>query len=82
MPRYQTEPSYTHVTNAKTCILLPNLGTPVAPTKQALKPYLKQLLSHPLVVETTRVLRSLVMNCLILKTRPKKYPSKKPYMKL
>ena len=32
-------------------VLLTNLGTPAAPTRAALRPYLKQFLSDPRVVE-------------------------------
>jgi ferrochelatase len=38
---YQTEPAYTHGTPVKTGILLINLGTPEAPTVEAVRPYLK-----------------------------------------
>ena len=51
-------------------ILLAQLGTPDAPTKQALKPYLKQFLSDPRVVETNRVLWWFILNLIILQRRP------------
>lgn len=76
MPRYQIEPSHTHGSIAKTGILLLNLGTPDAPTKQALKPYLKQFLSDPRVVEIPRVLWWLILNGIILQTRPVKSAAK------
>ena len=76
MPRYLTEPPYTHGTPAKTGILLLNLGTPDAPTKQALKPYLKQFLSDPRVVEIPRALWWLILNGVILRVRPKKSAAK------
>ena len=53
---YLKEPEYTHGQSAKTGILLVNLGTPEAPTKQALRPYLKQFLSDPRVVEIPRAI--------------------------
>ncbi len=56
----------------KTGVLLVNLGTPDAPTKPALRRYLKQFLSDPRVVEAPRLLWSLVLNGVILNTRPKK----------
>ena len=76
MPRYQTEPSHIHSSTAKTGILLLNLGTPDAPTKQAVKPYLKQFLSDPRVVEIPRLLWWLILNGIILQTRPKKSAEK------
>jgi ferrochelatase len=76
MPRYQTEPPYTHGNIAKTGILLLNLGTPDAPTKQAVKPYLKQFLSDPRVVEIPSAIWWLILNGVILQTRPKKSAEK------
>jgi ferrochelatase len=69
---YQTEPAYTHGTPEKTAVLLVNLGTPEAPTAQALRPYLKEFLSDPRVVELFRPLWWLILNGIILNTRPKK----------
>jgi len=40
----------------KTCILLANLGTPDAPTPEAVKRYLRQFLSDPRVVDTSPAL--------------------------
>jgi ferrochelatase len=76
MPRYLTEPEHTHASTAKTGILLLNLGTPDAPTKQAVKPYLKQFLSDPRVVEIPRAIWWLILNGIILQTRPKKSAEK------
>jgi len=39
--KYLKEPEYVHGQQARTGILLVNLGTPAAPTAQALRPYLK-----------------------------------------
>jgi ferrochelatase len=69
---YQTEPSYAHGTPEKTAVLLVNLGTPEAPTAQALRPYLKEFLSDPRVVEIPKPLWWLILNGIILNTRPKK----------
>ena len=38
-----------------TGILVIQLGTPDAPTKKALKPYLKQFLSDPRVIEVPKM---------------------------
>lgn len=73
---YSKEPAYTHGTEARTGIVLVNLGTPEAPTAQALRPYLKQFLSDPRVVEIPRVVWWLILNGIILNTRPKKSAAK------
>jgi len=73
---YQQEPTYTHGAIEKTAILLVNLGTPDAPTAQAVKPYLKQFLSDPRVVEIPRLLWWFILNGIILNVRPKKSAAK------
>ncbi len=74
--RYQTEPSYTHGTPEKTGILLINLGTPDEPTAQAVRPYLKEFLGDPRVVEIPRLVWWLILNGIILNVRPKKSAAK------
>ena len=74
--RYQTEPSYSHGTSEKTAVLLINLGTPEAPTAKAVKPYLREFLGDPRVVELPRLLWWLILNGFILNTRPKKSAAK------
>ena len=69
---YKPEPAYTHGSFAKTGVLLVNLGTPSAPTTRALRPYLKEFLSDRRVVEISRPLWWLILNGVILNTRPKK----------
>ena len=73
---YQNEPTFTHGTPAKTGILLINLGTPDAPTAQAVRPYLKEFLGDPRVVEIPRAIWWLILNGIILNTRPKKSAAK------
>lgn len=73
---YLPEPPYRHGSPAKIGILLINLGTPDAPTRQALRPYLKQFLSDPRVVEIPRALWWLILNGIILNTRPGKSAQK------
>tara|TARA_R110002072_G_scaffold1780_11_gene14910 strand:- start:56798 stop:57874 length:1077 start_codon:yes stop_codon:yes gene_type:complete len=51
-------------------VLVTNLGTPAAPTRKALKTYLKEFLSDPRVVEFPRLLWWLVLNIVILNFRP------------
>jgi len=73
---YQTEPRHTHGTPEKTGILLINLGTPDAPTAQAVRPYLKEFLGDPRVVEIPRLIWWLILNGIILNVRPKKSAAK------
>ena len=73
---YLKEPEYSHGQPSCTGILLVNLGTPEAPTAQALRPYLKEFLSDPRVVEIPRALWWLILNGVILNTRPKKSAEK------
>ncbi len=76
MARYRPEPPYTHGTPARTGILLANLGTPTAPTAAAVRPYLKQFLSDPRVVEIPRLVWWPILNGIILNLRPKKSAAK------
>ena len=73
---YLPEPPHTHGIPGKTGILLINLGTPDAPTRQALRAYLKQFLSDPRVVEIPRWLWWLILHGIILNTRPGKSAQK------
>jgi len=59
-----------------TGILLIQLGTPDAPTKPALKTYLRQFLGDPRVIEFPRLLWWLILNLFILPTRPKQSAAK------
>ncbi len=74
--RYLKEPEFTHGQISRTGILLINLGTPEAPTAAALRPYLKEFLSDPRVVEIPRPIWWLILNGIILNTRPKKSAAK------
>ncbi len=73
---YQIEPSFTHGTPVKTGVLLINLGTPDAPTAKAVRPYLKEFLSDPRVVEIPKPIWWLILNGIILNVRPKKSAAK------
>jgi len=74
--RYLTEPSYRHGTPEQTGILLVNLGTPDAPTPSAVRHYLKEFLGDPRVVELPRALWWLILNGIILNTRPRQSAAK------
>lgn len=55
-----------------TGVLLINLGSPKAPTVKAVRAYLKQFLSDPLVIDINPLARWLLLNLFILPFRPKK----------
>jgi len=55
---------------AKGAVILMNLGTPSAPTKQAYRRFLKQFLSDPRVVEIPRPIWWPILNLFILPFRP------------
>lgn len=73
---FRKEPPYHHGSIPQTAVLLVNLGTPEAPTAAALRPYLKQFLSDPRVVEIPRLLWWLILHGLILPFRPAKSAAK------
>jgi ferrochelatase len=56
---------------AKLGILLVNLGTPDAPTTEAVRRYLKEFLSDPRVVEIPPIIWQPILRGFILNTRPK-----------
>jgi len=70
--KYKTQTEFTHVQADKIGVIVSNLGTPQAPTKQALKPYLKQFLSDPRVVEVPKLIWWFILNGIILNIRPKR----------
>ncbi|HEY5951460.1 MAG TPA: ferrochelatase [Kofleriaceae bacterium] len=55
-----------------TGLLLINLGTPDAPTTPAVRRYLREFLSDPRVIDINPVGRALLLNLIILPTRPAK----------
>lgn len=71
---YKNYTAYQHGSEPAVGVLITNLGTPDAPTKQALKPYLKEFLMDPRVVEPppARWLWKTILNLIILNTRPAK----------
>lgn len=70
------EPIHQHGSSSRIGILLINLGTPDAPTPRALRPYLKNFLSNSRVIEIPRWIWWIVLNGIILNTRPKKSAEK------
>jgi ferrochelatase len=76
MRRYLPEPPRDPDATPKVGILLVNLGTPKAPTAAALRPYLRQFLSDPRVVEIPRVLWWPILYGAVLTTRPRRSAQK------
>ncbi|NMG03443.1 ferrochelatase [Azoarcus taiwanensis] len=76
MARFWPEPEYTHGTAPTTGIVLVNLGTPSTPTAAGLRPYLKQFLSDPRVVEIPKLVWWPILNGIILNLRPAKSAEK------
>jgi protoporphyrin/coproporphyrin ferrochelatase len=74
--RYLAEPKHKHGALPKAAILLVNLGTPEAPTASAVKPYLRQFLSDPRVVEIARPVWWLILHLFVLTTRPRRSAEK------
>ncbi|MCO5761038.1 MAG: ferrochelatase [Chromatiaceae bacterium] len=70
--KYLSESDYVHGQPPATGVLLVNLGTPDAPERTAVRRYLKQFLWDPRVVETPRPLWWLILNGVILTTRPQR----------
>lgn len=70
--KYRSQSQFTHKQADKIGVVITNLGTPEAPTKQALKPYLREFLSDPRVVEVPRLIWWFVLNGIILNIRPKR----------
>lgn len=55
----------------KTEVLVTNLGTPAAPTEDAVRSFLAEFLSDPLVVSWPRVLWKPVLHGIVLRRRPR-----------
>ncbi|MGH8114618.1 MAG: ferrochelatase [Rhodanobacteraceae bacterium] len=73
MPRYlgfETPPE--HPVPRKAAVLLVNLGTPAAPTTDAVCDYLAEFLSDPRVVELPRWIWWPILHGYILRTRPRR----------
>jgi len=57
-------------------VLLVNLGTPAAPTAQAVRNYLAEFLSDPRVVELPRIVWLPILHGIVLRTRPQRSAEK------
>ncbi|HEX7369354.1 MAG TPA: ferrochelatase [Rhodanobacteraceae bacterium] len=72
MPRYIGFDTAERHDNPRAAVLLVNLGTPAAPTPDAVAEYLAEFLSDPRVVELPRWLWWPVLHGYILRTRPRR----------
>lgn len=70
MSSYRTEPPFSHDRTPRVGVLLVNLGTPDAPTPEAVRRYLAEFLTDPRVVEIPSVVWRPVLHGIILRTRP------------
>ncbi len=68
---YVGEPRFQHGATPAVGVLLANLGTPEAPTAEALRPYLRQFLSDPRVIELPRWQWKPILEAFVLTRRPK-----------
>jgi ferrochelatase len=66
---FRQEPPFTHGTVPHSAVVLVNLGTPDAPTRKAVRRYLKEFLSDPRVVEIPRLVWWFILNLVILPFR-------------
>lgn len=71
MIEYSAQRSFRHDRVPKIGVLVVNLGTPEAPTAAALRPYLRQFLSDPRVIELPKLQWQLILNLFVLTRRPK-----------
>ncbi|HJU06872.1 MAG TPA: ferrochelatase [Rhodanobacteraceae bacterium] len=72
MPRFIAPPSEIRENAPRTAVLLVNLGTPAAPTPDAVREYLAEFLSDPRVVELPRAVWWPVLHGYVLRTRPRR----------
>ena len=72
MNRYQGTAHFNHGSMDSLGILVCNLGSPDAPTPQALRRYLAEFLWDPRVIEVSRPLWWVILHGIILRTRPAK----------
>jgi ferrochelatase len=69
---FKNQTEFQHQQSARIGVLLTNLGTPTAPTAGAVRPWLRQFLSDPRVVEIPRAVWWFILNGIILLVRPRK----------
>ena len=67
---YNNTPDFEHNQEGKIGVLISNLGTPTQPTAQGVRPFLREFLSDPRVVELPRLLWWIILHGVILRVRP------------
>ncbi|MFK7815627.1 MAG: ferrochelatase, partial [Gammaproteobacteria bacterium] len=72
MPKFKGSKNYEHGSESCLGVLITNLGTPEAATTSAVRKYLAEFLWDPRVVEIPRPIWWLILNGIILRTRPSK----------
>jgi len=72
MTAFTGTPDFQHDTQERLGILITNLGTPDAPTPEALRRYLGEFLWDPRIVEMPRPLWWLILHGIILRIRPRR----------
>lgn len=72
MERFSSPSAFNHASPPRTAVILVQLGTPTAPTAAALRPFLRQFLGDPRVVEIPRLIWWPILHGIILNTRPAK----------
>lgn len=72
MTAYRGAVDFRHDSEPAVGVLLTNLGTPEAPTPAAVRRYLAEFLADPRVVEVPRALWWVILNGVILRTRPRR----------
>jgi ferrochelatase len=72
MPPYFGQADHRHGGPVAAGVVLVNLGTPTAPTPEAVKRYLAEFLSDPRIVERPRWLWKPILHGVILRVRPKR----------
>lgn len=70
--RFDNSKTFTHGAAPKIGVLVTNVGSPAAPTRQALRPYLAQFLGDRRVIELPGWLWKPVLHGILLNTRPKR----------
>ena len=70
MPTYSGPAGFAHGEIPKIGVLVSNLGTPDAAEPTALRRYLREFLGDPRVIEMSRPLWWLILNLVVLPTRP------------
>lgn len=70
MYKFRGRPDYDHQQQARTGILIVNLGTPDAPDAKSIRRYLAEFLSDPRVIEMPHWLWKLILHGVILRFRP------------